>query len=258
MCTHFARYVFIVSVFASGLLGQVERANLTGTVSDPSGAAVSGATVAVSYPDTGFKRTVQTGASGNYSIPALPLGICKLTVEAQGFQTQQVDNLALGVGDTRTLNFTLALKTVVDSIQVNASDVVLEQATAETGGVVGSQQVEQLPLNGRNWATLMLLVPGAVNTGIGNQTGIRFAGHGLDDNKLVFDGTDATGILRQSQKTDLRLQISSEAIAEFRVNSSLYSAEFGGVAGGQGDAGSLASMCARTASAKYSSTDDAA
>ena len=235
MCTHFARYVFIVPVFASGLLGQVERANLTGTVSDPSGAAVSGATVEVSYPDTGFKRTVQTGASGNYSIPALPLGISRLTVEAQGFQTQQVENLALGVGDTRTLNFTLALQAVVDSIQVNASDVVLEQATAETGGVVGSQQVEQLPLNGRNWATLMLLVPGAINTGIGNQTGIRFAGHGLDDNKLVLDGTDATGILRQSQKTDLRLQISSEAIAEFRVNSSLYSAEFGGVAGGQGD-----------------------
>ena len=78
----------------------------------------------------------------------------------------------------------------------------------------------------------MLLVPGAINTGIGNQTGIRFAGHGLDDNKLVFDGADATGILRQSQKTDLRLQISSESIAEFRVNSSLYSAEYGGAGGG--------------------------
>jgi hypothetical protein len=95
--------------------------------------------------------------------------------------------------------------------------------------------VNGLPVNGRNWAALMVLIPGAINTGIGNQTGIRFAGHGLDDNKLVFDGTDATGILRQSQKTDLRLQISSESIAEFRVESSLYSAEFGGVGGGQAD-----------------------
>jgi hypothetical protein len=158
-----------------------------------------------------------------------------MTVQAKGFQTQEVEELSLTVGETRTLDFRLGVETVTGSVAVSASAVVLEHGSAETGGVVGSEQVEQLPLNGRNWATLMLLVPGAINTGIGNQTGIRFAGHGLDDNKLVFDGTDATGILRQSQKTDLRLQISSESIAEFRVNSSLYSAEFGGAGGGQAD-----------------------
>jgi Carboxypeptidase regulatory-like domain len=231
----FIRGVSFPLLFATVLFGQVERSNLTGTVLDPSGAPVPTANVEVFYPDTGFKRTVQTGGAGTYSIPALPVGRCQVTAQAQGFQAQQVNDVSMGVGEIRTLNFSLALNAVSESVQVNASPVVLEQGSAETGGVVNKQQIEQLPLNGRNWATLMLLVPGAINTGIGNQTGIRFAGHGLDDNKLVFDGTDATGILRQSQKTDLRLQISSEAIAEFRVNSSLYSAEYGGVAGGQGD-----------------------
>jgi hypothetical protein len=235
MSLRFTRRLSIFLLFVSALFGQVERSNLAGTISDPSGAPVPGASVEVFYPDTGFKRTVQTGGAGTYSIPALPLGRCQVSVQARGFQTHQVQDLSLGVGETRTLNFSLAVQAVSETVEVRASAVVLEQGSAETGGVVDTQQVEQLPLNGRNWATLMLLVPGAINTGIGNQTGIRFAGHGLDDNKLVLDGTDATGILRQSQKTDLRLQISSDAIAEFRVNSSLYSAEFGGVAGGQGD-----------------------
>jgi len=187
----------------------------------------------VLFAATGLKRSVQTSGGGTYSIPALPLGHCRITVNSAGFETQQVEDVNLEVGETRTLDFHLGIQTAAVSVEVSASSVDLEQGSAETGGIVESQEIRHLPINGRNWATLMLLVPGAINTGIGNQTSIRFAGHGLDDNKLVFDGTDATGILRQSQKTDLRLQISSESIAEFRVNSALYSAEYGGVGGGQ-------------------------
>ena len=214
---------------------QVDRATLTGTVTDPSGASVAGASVEVFFPATGFKRSLLTSGPGTYVIPALPIGLCGLTVRAKGFQTQKMEELTLEVGQTRTIDFHLSIQASAESVEVAAAAVALEQGSAETGGVIDSQQVKQLPINGRNWAGLMILVPGAINTGIGNQTGIRFAGHGLDDNKLVFDGVDATGILRQSQKTDLRLQISSESIAEFRVNSSLYSAEFGGAGGGQAD-----------------------
>ena len=217
------------------VFAQVELANLNGTVTDASGAVVPGATIDVFFAGTGLTRTVQSGEAGTYAIPQLPIGHCRVTVQSKGLQTQQVDDLVLTVGENRTLNFQLGVSASASTIQVTASAVELEQNTAETGGVVDPQQVNGLPINGRNWAGLMVLIPGAINTGIGNQTGIRFAGHGLDDNKLVFDGTDATGILRQSQKTDLRLQISSEAIAEFRVDSQLYSAEFGGVGGGQAD-----------------------
>ncbi len=213
----------------------MDRGNLTGTVVDPSGAPIQGSGIEVFFAGTGLKRSTQTSASGTYVLAALPLGHCRVTVQARGFQTQQVDDLTLAVGETRTLDVQLGIQAATETVEVEASTIALSQGSAETGGVVGSQQVQQLPINGRNWATLMTLVPGAINTGIGNQIGIRFAGHGLDDNKLQFDGTDATGILRQSQKTDLRLQISSESIAEFRVNSALYSAEFGGAAGGQAD-----------------------
>ncbi len=220
-------------VIAAAALAQVDRATLNGTVFDPSHAPMSSATVTIAFEETGFKRSVQTSGSGTYVLPALPLGKCRITAQSSGFQVQQTESISLSVGETRTVNFQMEIESTTQSIAVSASQAELEQGSAETGGVIGSQQVRGLPINGRNWAMLMLLVPGAINTGIGNQTGIRFAGHGLDDNKLVFDGTDATGVLRQSQKTDLRLQISSESIAEFRVNSSLYSAEYGGAGGGQ-------------------------
>jgi Carboxypeptidase regulatory-like domain/TonB dependent receptor len=234
MSTTLARQCLVLSL-SLPLLAQVDRASLNGTITDPSGAVVAGASIDVYFASTGFKRAVLSSGAGTYVISALPIGRCQITVHATGFQSQQILDLVLTVGETRTLDFPLTVSTSTDTIQVAASAVALEQDTAETGGVIGSQQVKGLPINGRNWAGLMVLIPGAINTGIGNQTGIRFAGHGLDDNKLVFDGADATGILRQSQKTDLRLQISSEAIAEFRVNSSLYSAEFGGAGGGQAD-----------------------
>ena len=227
--------LFILLALSLPLLAQVDRASVKGSVTDASGASVPGASIDILFPGTGFKRTVQSSGAGTYVMPALPIGRCQVTVHAGGFQSQEVDDLDLTVGETRTLDFQLVVSSAVESIKVTASTVALEEDSAETGGVVGAEQVKDLPINGRNWAGLMVLIPGAINTGIGNQTGIRFAGHGLDDNKLVFDGTDATGILRQSQKTDLRLQISSESIAEFRVNSSLYSAEFGGAGGGQAD-----------------------
>ena len=98
---------------------------------------------------------------------------------------------------------------------MSASTVALDKDFGGTGGVMGEEQVQNLPINGRNWAGLMILAPGAVNTGSGNQTSIRFAGHGLDDNKIMFDGVDATGILRQSEKSDLRIQISSSRSPSF-------------------------------------------
>ena len=235
MLNRVSRNILCLLLAAGSLSAQVDRASLTGVVSDPSGAPIPGARVEVFFAGTAFRRVVQTNSTGVFAIAALPLGECQVTVQASGFQTQQVNDLRLAVGETRTLDFPLSIKSAVETVDVKTAAPALSQGSAETSGIVDAQQVHQLPVNGRNWATLMILVPGAINTGIGNQIGIRFAGHGLDDNKLQFDGTDATGILRQSQKTDLRLQISSESIAEFRVNSALYSAEFGGAGGGQAD-----------------------
>lgn len=214
---------------------QIDRANLKGTVSDATGAVVGNAAVTVSYPQTGFTRTVQSSATGDYVLSALPLGRCNVSVTAAGFGAKHVNNVNLQVGEFRTVDLRLGINEVEQTVTVEASSVTLDQDSAATGGVIARQQVEGLPINGRNWAGLMILVPGAINTGSGNQTSIRFAGHGLDDNKILFDGVDASGILRQSEKSDLRIQLSSESIREFRVNTALYSSEYGGTPGGQGD-----------------------
>ena len=91
--------------------------------------------------------------------------------------------------------------------------------------------MEDIPLNGRDWALLMTLAPGAVNLGAGGQRDLRFVGRGIDDSNYTYDGVDATGVQEQSQKVGVRLAISLESIAEFRVSSSVYTADQGGSAG---------------------------
>ena len=91
--------------------------------------------------------------------------------------------------------------------------------------------MEDIPLNGRDWSLLMTLAPGAVNLGAGGQRDLRFVGRGIDDSNYTYDGVDATGVQEQSQKVGVRLAISLESIAEFRVSSSVYTADQGGSAG---------------------------
>ncbi len=227
---------FFASMLAiSTALGQIDRASLKGTVTDSSGAVVPNAVVAVVFPQTGFQQTVSSTGAGEYVFTGLPLGSCDLTVSSDGFAKRRVDHIVLEVGQVRTADVQLGLASSTEAVVVNASTVTMNKDDATVGGVIDSMQVQNLPINGRNWAALELLVPGAINTGSGNQLTIRFAGRAIDDNKVTFDGVDATGILRQSQKLDLRVQISSESIAEFRALSTVYPAQYGGTTGGQID-----------------------
>ena len=119
------------------------------------------------------------------------------------------------------------------TIEVEGTTQPLDRNSAVIGTVIGSQQIREIPLNGRHWASLMALAPGAINTGDGSQQTIRFVGRSRDDNNWTFDGLDATGVKDPRQEAALRLVISTDTIAEFRVNSTLYSAESGSGAGAQ-------------------------
>ncbi|HEV2246892.1 MAG TPA: TonB-dependent receptor [Terriglobia bacterium] len=234
---HFLNYILLVFFFcavgAVNGMAQINRANLNGTVTDPSGATVPGATVEVVAPDTGFTRQVTTGSSGVYSINSLPIGTYDLTVSAKGFNTFRATSIQLTVGENRTLNAQLAVGAATTRVQVSATAVSLETNNAQLSTVVRSQQVEEIPLNGRDWAGLMTLTQGAVNLGGGGQRDLRFVGRGTDDNNYTFDGLDATGVQEQNQKAGARLDVSLESIAEFRVSSSVYTADQGGSAGAQ-------------------------
>ncbi len=118
-------------------------------------------------------------------------------------------------------------------VNVEGSAAPLDRTSPTIGTVIQSSQLKELPLAGRHWAGLMLLAPGAINTGDGTHLSTRFVGRARDDNNWTFDGIDATGVKDPRQDSAARLIISSESIAEFRVSSSMYSAESGMAAGGQ-------------------------
>jgi hypothetical protein len=207
-------------------LAQVDRATITGTLRDPSGAVVSNAKVAITYPATGLHREAAANGSGVFLLAGLPVGHVTLDAGQTGFRTVRVE-LDLNVGETKTLDIDLEVAGVDSSVEVVA-EADLVRDTAAFGTAFENTQISQLPINGRNFGNLMALVPGAVDTGGSN---IRFLGHGPDDNNIRFDGVDDTSIRNQTQKS--RLVVSTEAIAEFRVNTALYTAEEGGAPSGQ-------------------------
>ena len=227
------RYIVFLFGLASLCVAQIDRATLAGTVSDSSGAVVPGARVEVVSQDTGLRREAQTGANGNYTFSLLPIGVYTVTVTQAGFRTVTIKDLRLGVGDNRALDIEMEVSTLETAVTVESALAPLESSSAVVGTVIGSQQVREIPLNGRHWASLMALAPGAINTGEGNQQSIRFVGRARDDNNWTFDGLDSTGVKDPRQESALRLIISTDTIAEFRVNSTLYSAESGSGAGGQ-------------------------
>ena len=122
---------------------------------------------------------------------------------------------------------------LTEVVNVEGTAAPLDRTSPTIGTVIQASQLKELPLAGRHWAGLMLLAPGAINTGDGTHLSTRFVGRARDDNNWTFDGIDATGVKDPRQDSAARLIISSESIAEFRVSSSLYSAESGTAAGGQ-------------------------
>jgi hypothetical protein len=174
----FGFLALLVVLSPSLLYGQLDRANLNGTVTDTSGAIVPNAHVEVVSPSTGFKREAETGEAGVYSITGLPVGTYDLTIFHQGFRTFQQKGITLLVGQTRTLDAQLQVGAALERVEVQAAAQPLETGNAELGGVVESRQVSDIPINGRDWAVLMALAPGGVNLGGGGQRDMRFVGRG--------------------------------------------------------------------------------
>ena len=224
-----------VFVFARCVLAQTGSASISGAVSDSSGAKIPNALVNAQSLQTNAIRSGTASSAGVYSLTALGVGHYRITIKAPGFQEFLVRDLELQVEQNLTLDATLVPAAAATTVDVSDTMTPLDETSATVGGVVSGEQVSELPINGRSWASLETQTPGAIDTGSDNQRSIRFAGHGLDDNNYRFDGIDATGIQNQAQKGNFRLQFSTEAIAEFRADAGVYTAEYGGTQGGQID-----------------------
>ena len=220
-------------MFCSLVFAQVDRAELEGTVKDPSGAAIAGANVKILSVDTGLSSEQKTNAVGYYRFPGLAVGHYSVTAQSKGFQTTIVSNVILEVGETHTLDIKMPVGTPTQQVTVTAPNDLTNRTSAEAGTVIRPEQIADLANNGRDWTTLSLLAPFAQDDGGGDQRTIRFAGRARDDNNFSIDGVDAGGIQEQAQKSQTRLQISEDAIEEYRVDSALYDVEYGTQAGGQ-------------------------
>jgi len=227
--------LFLVCIVDLPCSGQVDRANLEGTVTDSSGGAVSGAKITIDAVATGLGDEKTTNQYGYYRFSGIALGFYTVVVSHDGFKVKKIENVELRVGETRTLDVVLEVGGRQETITVQAQIEPYERSTAESAIVIGTDQIDNLPTNGRNWATLTILAPWAQDDGGGDQRTIRFAGRARDDNNFTFDGVDATGIQEQAQKSTTRLQVSEDAISEYRVDSALYDTQYGSQAGGQVD-----------------------
>src|SRR5262249_13330589 len=143
------------------------------------------------------------------------------------------ERVELLVGEVRTIDAHLQVLGVAAEVEVTAVPEAVNRSSAEVGAVIDSSLIREVPLNGRSFATLMMLAPGAINAAGGTERDIRFNGRSRDDNNFTFDGIDASGIQEQPQKAEARLQIPLESIAEFRVSTAVYTAESGAGGGGQ-------------------------
>lgn len=236
-CLNWLRSCLVVGVliFLGGVraAAQIDRVPLTGTITDASGAVVPNAKIEALAQDTGLRQETKSNSSGVFRINGLAVGLYTVAVSHSGFQSVQYKDVRLEVGITRTLDVQLNVASVSERIEVMANPAPLERTSADNSSVIHDTQIGDLPLNGRNWATLFLLAPFAQDDGGGDQRTIRFAGRARDDNNYTYDGVEATGIQEQAQKSTIRLQISADAITEYNVKSALYSAEYGAGDGGQ-------------------------
>ena len=229
----FAAIALLFVCFPLHGLSQVDRAGLSGTVTDTTGEVVPGVHVVVYMPDTGSVRETDTSRSGTYEVPELPVGTYTVTFTGDGFATLTFNQVIQTVGQTRTLDAVMRVATATQRINVSSVTPQLDETTNSLGSRTESRQIDDLPLNGRNWSTLTALAPGSVDTGGSNQRSIRFAGRGLDDNNVTYDGIDATNIVNQAQQPFVRIAIPTDAIQEFRINTMLFTAENGSTPGGQ-------------------------
>jgi hypothetical protein len=239
----FLRLVSIVAllVVASSPAGaQSVSGTILGTVTDASGAVISKAKVTVINEGTGLTRTVEADSSGDYSVPSIPTGRYTITAEMSGFKTLALSNVEVSVDQRVRIDLKLEVGAMTESVTVEAVSPLVQTSSSELGTTVDDQQIEALPLNGRNFVNLTRTVPGVLRgipganiDGAGSlawRASASFSANGQRprDNNFMLDGVD-------NNETWLQTVVifpSVDALDEFKLQTSTYSAEFGRSLGG--------------------------
>src|SRR5262245_10133643 len=208
---------------------------ITGLVTDPSGAAVAGATVTVTNKATGATRISATNSEGFYAFPSLLPGVYELKIERQGFKTAQLDNITLEVQQTARRDVTMEVGAVGETVTITSVGALLNAENTTVGTVIENKRIVDLPLNGRNFLQLVATAPnvsfgfqnagqaGSRQGGTRSQQNISVAGQRSYFNRFTIDGVENTDV---NFNTPIILP-SIDALQEFKVQTGIFPAEFG-------------------------------
>lgn len=234
----------LILLCATASIAQEITGTISGTVRDPNGAAVVGATVTITDTDKGtVVRTVTTGDDGEYSAPILSVGNYEVAVEAPNFKRYVETGIKLDVNQRRTVDATVEAGNISETVTVQADALTVELSTTTVGNVITGTQARELSLNNRNFVQLLALQPGVSSNlddqvfvgttnpeGQANTVSLSVNGQRSSSNTFTVDGADTTD--RGSNLT-IQTYPSVDAIGEFRILRSLYPAESGRSGGGQ-------------------------
>ena len=229
-----------LALMPTPLVAQAVTGTILGTVRDTSGGALPGATVTILNQDMGFTRTVPSDSSGEYTFPLVPTGNYTVTGELSGFKKVSLANVHLGVDQKVRADLKLDVGQLSESVTIQAETPLIQTNSSELGTTFQNEQIEALPLNGRNFVSLTRTIPGILRPppganidGAGSlawRAGSGFSANGQRprDNNYLLDGVD-------NNETWLQTVVifpSVDALDEFKMQTSTYSAEFGKSLGG--------------------------
>lgn len=231
------------------LLYAQSTGRISGVVTDPSGAAVQNASVTATSAETALKRTTNTNGEGIFVFPDLPIGTYTVETTVQGFRPEKKENVALLTGQSLDLKFSLVLGQTSQSVDVSEGAPLIQTDSSSVQTSVAQTQMQDLPLNGRNALQLTVLTPGTVLTNVGTEsgqqdnTGLSVNGLRATQNNFLLDGTMYTNRFFDSVPT----MPNPDALQEFTIQSSDYSAEYGG-------AGALVQLSTRSGTNEFRGT----
>ena len=234
--------------WSASVQGQVVGATLSGTATDARGAVITNARISILNVATGVTLDVTTNSAGLYTVPNLLPGSYRITISAPGFKTEVRSGITLTVGEQQVLNFSLNVGQVTQTVDVTTSAPTVELSSSALSGEISQTTVRELPLNGRDWTMLATLQPGvssmgaeqdSIGTGSGSARGNRGFGTELSisggrpqQNNYLVDGISVDDFDNSSPGDALGYALGVDAIEEFSVLTSNYTAEYGRTSGG--------------------------
>jgi outer membrane receptor protein involved in Fe transport len=221
------KFLIALCCLFSPLGAQVDSGNIVGTVRDASGASIPGAVVTITETQTNNNFDVQTDKDGNYVSPPLKVGTYAVNVAAPGFKIYKREGISLNVQDRLRVDAQMEVGGKTEQILVSGEIAPVQTDTSSLGQVISAQQVVDMPLNGRNYVNLASLTTGVINTSTGTNgnTAGAFSSNGTrgDLNNYLLDGIDNNN----NSGGAAELAVNVDAIAEFKIQTNSYDAEFG-------------------------------